>query len=554
MNPSSTPQHVDVAILGGGLAGLTLSLQLKKRFPDLSIRVLERRAHPVPLAAHKVGESSVEIAAHYFDTVLGLKQHLMEDQLKKFGFRFFFSEGRRDFDKVTELGASRALPTGSYQIDRGIFENKLGKLALEAGVDFIDQAVVREFAINETEPHRVVYEAKGAMHELRCRWLIDASGRAGLIKRKLDLAQTNDHNAGAVWFRIANHINVDEWSDDPQWLKRCNPPNRWLSTSHLVGKGYWVWLIPLASGSHSVGIVVDNDTHPVDSINSFEKAMAWLEIHQPRLFDHLRNERDKLQDFAFFKRFSYGCKQVYSGKQRWALTGEAGLFLDPFYSPGSDFIATSNTFVTELIAHDRNKGPVAMYAELYDQVYQTLYRTMLSLYQGQYDLFADPEVMPHKVAWDYTYYWGVMCPLFYQNKLVDIGVMGRMQKPLAQSQELNQAVQNFLRAWSAVSEKRNPTQMLDQSGLDWFAELNRGLKDVLDEEGFKQRMTDNFALLHRLARELFERACSEHAGLAQSEAGIALSACMASTQITLGANAQARLPTEASLLFSNAAY
>ena len=48
-------QH-DVIILGGGLAGLTLSLQLKQRFPDLDILILERRSHPVPEAAHKVGE------------------------------------------------------------------------------------------------------------------------------------------------------------------------------------------------------------------------------------------------------------------------------------------------------------------------------------------------------------------------------------------------------------------------------------------------------------------------------------------------------------------
>ena len=51
----------DVIILGGGRSGLTLSLQLKQRFPDLDILVLERRAHPVPGAAHKVDESSVEI-------------------------------------------------------------------------------------------------------------------------------------------------------------------------------------------------------------------------------------------------------------------------------------------------------------------------------------------------------------------------------------------------------------------------------------------------------------------------------------------------------------
>src|SRR6185312_3567385 len=66
--------YSDVLILGGGLAGLTLALELRERFPDLSIRVLERRTHPVPRAAHKVGESTVEIGAHYFSNVLGLRE------------------------------------------------------------------------------------------------------------------------------------------------------------------------------------------------------------------------------------------------------------------------------------------------------------------------------------------------------------------------------------------------------------------------------------------------------------------------------------------------
>ena len=36
----------DVLIIGGGLAGLTLALQLRERCPGLAIRVLERRRHP----------------------------------------------------------------------------------------------------------------------------------------------------------------------------------------------------------------------------------------------------------------------------------------------------------------------------------------------------------------------------------------------------------------------------------------------------------------------------------------------------------------------------
>ena len=136
-------QSSDVLILGGGLAGLTLALELRQRFPLLSIRVLERRTHPVPCAAFKVGESTVEIGAHYFSNVLGLREHLDAAQVRKFGFRFFFSEGRADLDGVTELGVSRVLPTPSWQLDRGAFENFLGERARGRGIMFEDGCAAR---------------------------------------------------------------------------------------------------------------------------------------------------------------------------------------------------------------------------------------------------------------------------------------------------------------------------------------------------------------------------------------------------------------------------
>lgn len=507
-------QQHDVIILGGGLSGLTLSLQLKQRFPDLDILVLERRTHPVPEAAHKVGESSVEIGAHYFANVLGLKDHLERHQLKKFGFRFFFSEGERDIARVTELGASSFLPTPAYQIDRGRFENSLAEVAQARCVEFREGALVRKLELSDGKaPHEVTYNHNGATVQAKSRWLVDASGRAGMIKRQLDLAETNDHDANAVWFRIAERIDINDWSNDAAWLARCNPPNRWLSTIHLMGEGYWVWLIPLSSGSHSVGIVADAVLHPLETYNTFERSMTWLRKHQPRLFEALDGKREKLQDFAFFKRFSYGCKQVFSGSRRWALTGEAGLFLDPFYSPGSDFIAISNTYITELVAQDRAGGPTEMYARIYEQIYFSLYQNMLSLYLNQYKMFGDAEVMPVKVIWDYTYYWGVMCQLFFQDRLTDVVLMGRMQKTLAKVQQLNAAVQDFLRAWSAVTKQHNPARMLDQSRLGWFAELNRGLIDRLDADSFNGRIESMLARLDDLAVEIVARATGAYPGL-----------------------------------------
>ena len=57
---------------------------------------------------------------------------------------------------------------------------------------------------------------------------------------------------------------------------------RWLSTNHLMGKGYWVWLIPLGSGSTSIGIVADNDLHPFSRINRYERAIDWLREFEPQ--------------------------------------------------------------------------------------------------------------------------------------------------------------------------------------------------------------------------------------------------------------------------------
>ena len=506
-------QHHDVVIMGGGLAGLTLALQLKKKFADIDILVLERRQHPVPEAAHKVGESSVEIGAHSFSKVLGLEEHMNHAQLRKFGFRFFFSEGRRDIDQVTEIGASRFLSAPSYQIDRGIFENFLGKEALARGVRFLDDAIVRRVDLSEDDaPHRLSCEHAGETLAVSARWIVDACGRAGILKRRLGLAQENDHHAHAVWFRIKDRIDIDAWSIDPKWRARCNPPARWLSTNHLVGAGYWAWLIPLASGSHSVGIVADPRLHPLDTMDTFEKAMTWFEHYQPRLFDELDGKRHLLQDFAFFRKFSYGCKQVFSS-QRWALTGEAGLFLDPFYSPGSDFIAIANTYITELIALDRAAKPLGAHAQLFDQVYHSFYDNTLALYTDQYPLFGDPEVLPVKVIWDYTYYWGVLSQFFFQGRLTDLSSMSALREELALCSRLNIEAQAFFRAWSAFSEKRNPAVMLDQAALPWFAELNRSLNDTLDDAQFRARLRASTAQLQALAGEMLERACAEHPAL-----------------------------------------
>jgi len=506
MNTNTDSLDFDILILGGGLAGLSLALQLRKAHPALRIGVLERRDGPAPEAAFKIGESTVEIAGHYFANVLGLRAHLDEAQIVKFGFRFFFSDGRMDVDRCSELGASRALATGAWQLDRGRFENMLAERALEQGIALITDAKVRRVALSEDEAkHRVHWQHAGLDRECTARWVIDASGRTGILKRQLNLAEDNGHHANAVWFRVRGRIDVNAWSDDADWLARCTPPERWRSTNHLVGPGYWVWLIPLASGSHSVGIVCDATTHPLDGMRTFELAMQWLSKHQPRLAAALEPLRDEVQDFAFFRHFSYGCKQVFSA-QRWALTGEAGAFLDPYYSPGSDFIAISNTYIAELIRKDLADESWQPYAEVYQQLFFSFYQSTLAMYRDQYHLFGDATVLPLKVLWDYSYYWGVLAPLFFAGRIQDLPTMSRLKPELARAMALNLDMQQLLGDWGRRNAARGlrPSvgQFHDQASLDWFAEMNRALQDPLDASRFRQRLRDNVQRLEALAAEL----------------------------------------------------
>ena len=110
-------------------------------------------------------------------------------------------------------------------------------------------------------------------------------------------------------------------------------------------------------------------------------------------------------DFHALKNYSHDVKQTFSA-ERWCLTGDAGVFVDPLYSPGSDFIGIANGFVSDLIDRDLRGESIDDLAEIYDQSYRSLGRTFLVTYHRQYPLMGKPRVMTVKVVWDFVMYWG----------------------------------------------------------------------------------------------------------------------------------------------------
>jgi 2-polyprenyl-6-methoxyphenol hydroxylase-like FAD-dependent oxidoreductase len=466
----------DVAIIGGGLAGLTLAAQLQQENEDLSIAVLERSTLPPPAAAHKVGESTVEIGAHYLAENLGLEDLLERTQLRKFGLRLFFGSGtQQDLADADELGASRLLPAKSYQIDRGKLEGDLADILQERGVVIVDDCVVRDINLNSNGAgHELTATISQQPRKLRCRWLVDGTSRAALVKRRLGIGRPCEHKVSSAWFRLDKAIAVDDWSPSQDWRDRCNRP-RLYSTNHLMGSGYWVWIIPLVDDRTSIGLVADPAIHPFSSYGNFEKFSEWLGRHQPTLAEEVAAAADTLMDFRFCKNLSQDTEQFWS-TDRWALTGEAGAFADPFYSPGSDFIGINNTFVADLVRRERKGEDWALRAALYERMYRSFYESTMTLYEGQYAGFGDTRLMVVKTTWDYAYYWSVLSWLFFRNVLTDLDSLLAAQPKLVEMRALNDVMQAAFRQRAAagiVDQGRG--RFVDQTAIPIFYELNGSL-------------------------------------------------------------------------------
>ena len=511
---ANNPQNnsFDVVILGGGLAGLTLARQLLIKHPSLRVAVVEKRDFPVAETTHKVGESTVEIGAHYLSEELGLKKHLTDEQLPKFGLRFFFKDAFQSLAEGTEVGGSSFFAAPSYQVDRGRLENCLAEANVEMGATILDGARVKEVFIDSSEngtqdtAHRVTFLKNKQRQTIEARWIVDASGRAAFIKRKLKLEEDLGHDINAAWFRIDQQIHIDAWCDDQDWQSLTGKvPRRWLSTNHLMGEGYWVWLIPLATGSTSIGIVADPRIHPLNTFNSVEKSFAWLEEHEPECADAIQPHLGKVQDFLAIKKMSRGSRQVFS-VDRWGLVGEAAAFLDPFYSPGSDFIAIGNTMVGKLIEEDLAGKSIVHLAPTLQSVFLTLFQNNLLTYRDQYPLFGNPRIMAIKFVWDYAVYWGFPALLYFNDKLTDAQFIQSMSKGVEEIRDMNLKMQDFFREWYNADPNVDAIPaFVDQSNIEIMTRLNRELIEPMDDASLRKRFDTNVDLIRGLMHEIMQR-------------------------------------------------
>ncbi len=499
----------DVSIAGGGVAALTLALELRRTRRTTRILVIEPNTHPVPEVTHTVGESTVEVSAHYLRDRLGLGDHLSTAHIRKMGLRMFFSHERNsDIAQRMELGSSSFVPQVTYQVDRGRLENELARRCVAEGVDITCGRVRSVELGSEHRPHTITVQNGDAVTHTTARWMVDASGRNRMLPRQLELKQGNGHDCNAAWFRVATELDVGQWSDDPAWQRRLVEGDRAMSTNHLMGEGYWVWLIRLASGATSVGIVADPAFHGFDEFNTLDKAKAWLRDHEPQCAAVVAEHAHLIKDFRVMKHYSHGATKVFDGRDRWCLTGDSGIFLDPLYSSGLDLVAIGNGLITDMIARELDGEDVVARTQISDSLFRSLTEMWLAVYQNQYTLMGTPTVMSAKIIWDVAFYWGFVGLLYVNDRFTSVaddpGFVPYLEGLIAVSNR----VQRFFREWAAVESGTSSVPFVDlYSPLNFMVALHTAM--IGTSPNFAEQFDANARLLRQLAGQLAETVLAE---------------------------------------------
>jgi flavin-dependent dehydrogenase len=425
---SSEPLVYDVVVVGGAVSGASTAILLKRGNPNLRILVVEKTEK----FDWKVGESTVEVSSYFLTRVLKQWTYLSREQLPKQAFRYwFFNDQVTCLREASETGPTQLARTPSFQLDRSKLDTHLLELAGKEGSEVWRPAKVTSWSLGAEKtpprggegagPNRLTVEkADGTTAEVSCRWLVDATGRQAMLARKRGgVTPIDSHPTAAIWVRYNGVKDMDGVecagtdSADP-WQRAVIAPRR-LATNHFTGWGYWVWFIPLHDGEMSVGLVWDKRLLDPEGRTPLEKLTRFLDGN-PLTRELIEGATPIEGDCRYYAHLPYFVDRFIG--PGWACVGDAGGFLDPFYSPGLDQMSFSVWSRTRLILEDfaGSTAPDAMAAKYadhntrYDRYFKYFYD---SIYKDKYYVMGDYDTMTIAFLLDTAlYYFAAIMPLY----------------------------------------------------------------------------------------------------------------------------------------------
>ncbi|KAF9485500.1 FAD/NAD(P)-binding domain-containing protein [Pholiota conissans] len=329
---SNPPNTTQILVIGGGPAGSYAASVLARE--GLSVVLVEATQFP----RYHIGESMLpsirpfmrfidaeeKVSSHGFTFKRGVATKLRQD--KKEGYSDFIAMGHDN---------------GAWNVIRSEFDDLLLSHASKCGAAVFQETAIKEIRFDACTPGRPVAaswcKSDDQTGEITFDYLIDCSGRNGIMSTKYLKNRTLNRS-------LNNFACWGYWEHTERYMPNSNRDNAiWLEA--LEDESGWVWFIPLHDGSKSIGIVMDKQI-----------MLAKRKAKQPG-----DNGRQSLQDFYLeeLKRVPGVIKLIGKGTLRntgktdavkmandqsyaatsyagdhFRIAGDAGAFIDPFFSSG----------------------------------------------------------------------------------------------------------------------------------------------------------------------------------------------------------------------------
>jgi flavin-dependent dehydrogenase len=403
----------DVVIMGGALSGGATATLLLRQNPGIKILIIEKSTR----LSRRVGEATVEVSAYFMGRVLGLTQYLNESHLAKQGLRFWFTNDEvKTLADASELGPLYQVRVPSYQLDRAAFDEEVLRRAGTNGAHILRPATIVDVQFSPGKEQAVTFRHGDGTRTVRSRWIVDASGVAAILARKQGWWKSNtEHPTAAAWSRWKG---VKDWDSRelaekyPQW-SRAVYATRNTATNHVIGDGWWSWWIPLKGGDVSVGVVFDQRLvdWPQEGGKIGERLKTFLMKH-PVGREILVDAQFDEEDVHWRKNLAY-YSTTFAG-DGFVLVGDAAAFMDPFYSPGMDWISFTTSRAAALIRAQRGGESMPELVERHNHDFAKSHRCWFeAVYKDKYEYMGEFDLMSTAFIFDLClYYFGVASRLF----------------------------------------------------------------------------------------------------------------------------------------------